>query len=245
VTASLPVPDYDRIGRGYRRHRVADPRIASSIARAMGDARTVVDVGAGTGSYEPPDRLVVAVEPSAAMLAQHPGRRRIRARAEALPFDAALVSLTLHHWADWRAGVAEIRRVSRRQVIFTFDPHWAGEFWLVDEYFPEELDLGTSRAPAVADLADALGGARIETVPIPWDCTDGFQAAYWRRPEMYLDPGVRACISTMQVLPPAVVERAIRRLADDVDSGAWRARHADLLERESMDFGYRLVVGGD
>ena len=241
---------YDRIGRLYRRHRRPDPRIASRIDRALGDARTVVNVGAGTGSYEPGDRRLVAVEPSAVMVAQRAPETApvVRGVAEALPFaddqfDAALAVLTVHHWRDQAAGLAELRRVSRRQVVLCFDPAVNRAHWLVTDYLPELGDIEDERAPAPGRVAGMLGGrARIEVVPVPADCTDGFQNAYWRRPEAYLDADVRACTSTLAVLDRAVLDRGLQRLTDDLDSGAWHARHADLLDLDEFDGGYRLVV---
>jgi SAM-dependent methyltransferase len=244
---------YDRIGRLYRRHRRPDHRITARIERALRDARSVVNVGAGTGSYEPTTRRVVAVEPSAVMVAQRAPEAApvVRAVAEALPFaagefDAALAVLTVHHWRDQAAGLSELRRVSRRQVVLCFDPAVNRAHWLVTDYLPELGDIEDGRAPAPAWVADVLGGrggrTHIEIVPVPADCTDGFQNAYWRRPEAYLDPGVQACASTLAVLDRAVLDRGLGRLADDLASGAWHARHGDLLGRDEFDGGYRLVV---
>ncbi|MGH9231136.1 MAG: class I SAM-dependent methyltransferase, partial [Acidimicrobiales bacterium] len=214
---------YDRIGRLYRRHRRPDPRIAARIDRALGDAVTVVNVGAGTGSYEPGGRRVIAVEPSGVMVAQRPAGAApaVRAVAEALPFidgrfDAALAVLTVHHWHDRVAGLREMRRVSRRQVVFCFDGLINQTQWLVTDYLPEIRDM-YERAPAPAWIADVLGGigvpTRVEAVPVPADCTDGFQNAYWRRPEAYLDPEVQACISSLAVLDRDIVDRGLGRLA--------------------------------
>jgi SAM-dependent methyltransferase len=241
---------YDRIGSTYGRYRRADPRIATRIEAALGDAATVLDVGAGTGSYETGGRRYVAVEPSAVMLSQRgtnasPG---VRACAEHLPFadnafDAAMAILTIHHWPDAAAGLAEVRRVTRaRIVVLTWDAErFANTFWLVREYLPEsalqELPLVTLSA-----VQRLLGPCRVEPVPVPHDCTDGFFAAYWRRPERYLDPDARAAISGLALLEPAVVERMVNALRDDLSSGAWHRRHADLLSRDEYDHGYRLVV---
>ena len=243
---------YDRIGRLYRRHRRPDPRIASRIDRALGEARTVVNVGAGTGSYEPGDRCVVAVEPSAVMVAQRaPGTAPVvRGVAEALPFaddqfDAALAVLTVHHWRDQAAGLSELRRVSRRQVVLCFDPIVDEAHWLVTDYLPEIRDMYEwAPAPAwVADVLDRRGTRlRVEVVPVPADCTDGFQNAYWRRPWAYLDADVQACISSLALLDRDILERGLGRLAADLASGAWHARHGRLLEVDELDCGYRLVV---
>jgi SAM-dependent methyltransferase len=241
---------YDAIGRTYTATRGTDARIAARIWAALGDARTVVNVGAGTGSYEPPDRDVTAVEPSAVMRAQRrPGAAPVLdARAEALPFadgafDAAMAVLTLHHWGDWRTGCAELRRVARdRVVVLTFDPAFVDRHWLGREYFPGLALEQVEHFPSVDEQASALA-ARIEVVPVPWDCADGFFSAFWRRPEAYLDPLVRAGISTLAELPADVLEPALARLRADLADGGWARRHADLLDLDDLDLGYRLLVG--
>jgi Methyltransferase domain len=206
----------------------------------------VVNVGAGTGSYEPADREVVAVEPSEAMIAQRPAGAApvVRAHAEALPFadgsfDAAMAVLTDHHWGDRCAGLRELRRVARRAVVLTFDPAFTDAFWLVAEYLPGFHELP---GMTVDELAACLGGADIVPVPIPADCTDGFLGAFWRRPEAYLDPRVRAGISVFARVPPGEVDACVRALRADLESGAWRERHADLLGLDELDLGYRLLV---
>ncbi len=210
-----------------------------------------MNVGAGAGSYEPTDRTVVAVEPSAVMLAQRPvsAAAGIRGVAEALPvpddaFDAVLAVLTVHHWADLEAGLAELRRVARRRVVLGFDPDRQLDLWFTAEYVPASAAFETGRAPGVAYVAERLDGARVEPVPIPHDCSDGFLGAYWRRPEAYLDPDVRASISSLAQLDQADVEPGVTRLAADLASGAWHERHADLLDREELDLGYRFFVSG-
>jgi SAM-dependent methyltransferase len=241
-------PDtYDTIGRGYRRLRVADPRIAARIRAALGDARTVCNVGAGAGSYEPTGRRVVPVEPSKAMLAQRPDGSGVRAVAERLPFedgafDASLAVLTLHHWTDAVAGLREMMRVSRRQVVLTFELHQ--DFWLERDYIPALGAYWRDRLLSPAEAGRILSATRIETVPIPWDCTDGFQTAYWRRPERYLEAEVRAGISTMALLPDRELESGLRRLARDLETGEWARRYATLLDRDAMDYGYRLLIAG-
>jgi SAM-dependent methyltransferase len=236
---------YDTIGRGYARHRRADPRIAGAVIAALGDARTVVNVGAGTGSYEPLDRDVVAVEPSVVMIAQRtsPAAPVVRALAERLPFppssfDAALAVLTIHHWPDVAGGLGELRRVARRVVILTFDPDLRDRLWLFPEYLPE----WKPRTQPLDQVVTEVGAGRVDVVPVPADCTDGFGLAYWRRPEAYLDPEVRACISFFAALPPALVESRMARLRSDIESGAWHRRHRDLLELDDLDLGVRLVV---
>jgi SAM-dependent methyltransferase len=238
---------YDRIGVGYAAVRLPDPRLAAMISQAIGDAETVVNVGAGTGSYEPPDRSVVAVEPSSVMLAQHRGRRRVRGTAEHLPFDdatfdVAMAVLTVHHWQDLDRGLAELRRVSRRQVIFTWDPSHRPQLWIMADYVPAIGAMETARFALVPRIVAALDAHTVSTFEIPYDFTDGFQAAYWRRPEMYLDPAVRSASSTFASLPAEEVEPGIERLRSDLLSGNWHRTYGDLLSRETADYGYRLIV---
>jgi SAM-dependent methyltransferase len=241
---------YDRIGAGYADLRVPDARIAAHLHTALGGARTVLNVGAGTGSYEP-ERELVAVEPSPVMLAQRPAGAApaVRAVAEALPFrdgafDAALAVLTTHHWDDAARGLAEMRRVSRRQVVLTWDQAFtASHFWFLTDYLPEAAVREQGLAAAAAVL-EAWPDAEVHPVPVPWDCTDGFFAAYWRRPEAFLVPAVRASISGLALLDQDLVEAAIACLAGDLESGAWARRHADLLGLDELDCGYRLVVRG-
>ncbi|AXI81107.1 class I SAM-dependent methyltransferase [Peterkaempfera bronchialis] len=241
---------YDRIGIGYRQVRRPDPRLGELIHRALGGARTVVNVGAGAGSYEPSDAEVTAVDPSQVMLDQHPGTAKVRAGAEDLPFpdgafDAAMAVLTVHHWADLHRGLSELRRVAGRQVVFTWDPDHRPELWLVEEYLPEIRDLDQGRFTPLSEVAEALGAHTVLPFPIPHDFTDGLQTAYWRRPEYFLDPVVRQASSTFATLPTDVVAAAMARLRADLDSGAWESRHADLLRRDSVDYGYRLLVAGE
>jgi SAM-dependent methyltransferase len=240
---------YDDIGSVYARHRRPDPRVAAQIGRALGAASTVVNVGAGTGSYEPVDRAVVAVEPSAVMI----GQRRsgsppvVRAVAEDLPFadgtfDAALAVFTIHHWKDLEGGLAEMSRVARRLVIFTFDPVVHNSFWLVQDYVPESAALPSTNIIDPSAVAEAVGADTVEVVPVPGDCSDGFFWAYWCRPEAYLDPEVRACISGLALLDEDLVARRMERLRADLQDGSWLARHGDLLDQDSIDGGLRLVV---
>jgi SAM-dependent methyltransferase len=239
---------YDAIGRTYTATRATDPRIAARIWSALGDARTVVNVGAGTGNYEPPDREVTAVEPSAVMIAQRAPEAApaVQATAEDLPFaddsfDAAMAVLTLHHWSDWRSGCAELRRVARdRVVVFSWDPTYRGRMWLSAEYFETLSWQDVTDFPSLAEQAAALD-ADVEVVPIPWDCRDGFFSAFWRRPDAYLDPVVRAGISTMARREDELAE-GLARLRADIESGEWARRHADLLELEELDLGYRLLI---
>jgi SAM-dependent methyltransferase len=242
---------YDDIGRTYTTTRRPDSRIAARIEAALGDARTVLNVGAGTGSYEPRDREVTAVEPSAVMRDQRSPEAApcIDARAEDLPFedasfDAAMAALTIHHWDDWRAGVAELRRVARqRVVVFTWDPHTAGRMWVGAEYFPGLWADDIADFPSLDEQIDELGAEKVQAVPIPHDCTDGFFGAHWRRPAAYLDPVVRAGMSVFALREPEQLEPGLRALEHDLATGAWAERHADLLARDELDLGYRLLIG--
>jgi SAM-dependent methyltransferase len=241
---------YDTIGVGYTRVRREDPRIAARIRAALGDARRVLNVGAGAGAYEPADLEVTAVEPSAVMRGQRPpgAARVVDASAEALPFpddsfDAAMAVLTDHHWADHARGLAELRRVARRRVLFTWDEDTALDSWVVRDYFPGFARFSRPLRP-VEGMLERLGGGRIEVVRIPHDCEDGFFHAYWRRPAAYLDAEVRAGISVFSLLPPEDVEEGVRRLSADLESGEWHRRNAGLIELEELDLGYRLVVAG-
>ncbi len=241
---------YDTIGATYTATRRTEPRIAAQIWAALGDARTVVNVGAGTGSYEPGDRDVIAVEPSALMRAQRPAGAApcVAGTAESLPFedrsfDAAMAICTIHHWPDPIAGLRELRRVARRVVVLTFDGSdtaWRGRFWLTRDYLPEVAALVVGR-PAVGELARAIG-ARIEPVFIPWDCADGLFEAYWRRPEAYLDESVRRGMSVWGTVGPAAEQRAVRSLRDDLACGRWAERNRDLADLDAVDLGLRLLV---
>jgi SAM-dependent methyltransferase len=241
---------YDTIGAGYTVTRRTEPRIAAQVWAALGDARTVLNVGAGTGSYEPDGRDVTAVEPSALMRAQRPEGAApcLAAVAEHLPFedgsfDAAMAFATVHHWQDPIAGLREMRRVARRVVVFTHDTSGAGwwrRFWLTRDYLPECADLVVGR-PSLSEQALAIG-ARIEPVLIPWDCADGFFEAYWRRPEAYLDEHVRRAVSVWARVGPEAEQRAVRSLRDDLVSGRWAERNRDLVALDAAELGLRLLV---
>jgi SAM-dependent methyltransferase len=223
--------------------------VAARIRAALGDARTVVNVGAGAGSYEPPDLEVTAVEPSQRMRAQRPPGSApvVDAHAERLPFedgafDAAMAILSDHHWPDHERGLAELRRVARhRIVLFNWDPAAQADSWLMRDYL-HGFERLVPPGYAMEQTLERLGGGRVEPVPIPHDCRDGFLHAYWRRPRAYLDPEVRAGISVFHLLPAAEVAGAIERLRADLDSGEWERRNAGLLGLEELDLGYRLVV---
>jgi SAM-dependent methyltransferase len=239
---------YDTIGATYTATRRTEPRIAAQVWAALGDARTVLNVGAGTGSYEPYDRGVTAVEPSAVMRAQRPAgaARCLAATAESLPFedqsfDAAMAFATVHHWQDPIAGLREMRRVARRVVVFTCDTtdrSWRRRFWLTRDYLPE---VAASRVGLATELARAIG-ARMEPVLIPWDCADGFFEAYWRRPEAYLDENVRRGISVWTAVGREAEQRAVRSLRDDLATGGWVERNRDLLDLEAAELGLRLLI---
>jgi SAM-dependent methyltransferase len=247
----LPLPhvDYERHGRTYAQMRRPDPRIAAAIHSALGAARTVVNVGAGTGNYEPRDRWVLAVEPSATMRAGRAGDAApaIAASAESLPLDdravdAAMACLTVHHWRDQERGLRELRRVARGPVVvFTFEcsglPAWQ------HDYLGEGLNAEGRRFRPIEEVAAALGGrTRIEAIPTPADCTDGFIESFWRRPEALLDPRVRSAQSMWALLPDGLEKLILSRLAAALESGEWDERHGHLRELESFDGALRLVI---
>jgi SAM-dependent methyltransferase len=245
---------YDRIGVTYTATRTTDPRLAAAIWEGLGDAATVINVGAGAGAYEPPNREVTAVEPSATMIAQRPrgAAAVVQADAAALPFadgsfDAAMAVLSDHHWRDRAAGLRELRRVARRRVVlFQADPAEYLRLWLSRDYLPvfEELVPPAFLEPGAweASLTEALGQVQLRPVPIPHDCVDGFYGAFWRRPEAYLDPAVRAGISVFARLPEERVTAGLAALARDLASGAWARRNGALLTRASLHLGYYVVV---
>jgi SAM-dependent methyltransferase len=245
---------YDAIGRTYTATRREDPRLAAAIRSALGDVASVLDVGGGAGAYEPAGLDAVAVEPSAVMLAQRPegAAPAVQGVAEELPFgddsfDAAMAVLSDHHWRDRDRGLREMRRVAReRVVLFNADPAAADRFWLTCEYLPGFLELIPEPYRESGYWADELerllGPLEITPFPLPWDCSDGFYGAFWRRPEAYLDPAVREGISVFAALDPAEVEAGLARLASDLESGRWREAHADLLEADVLDLGYRIVT---
>ena len=237
---------YDRIGLNYANLRQPDPRLASQVAAALGDAEAIVNVGAGAGSYEPEGRQITAVEPSAEMIAQRPpsSARLVQGVAEHLPFDdgafdAAMAILTIHHWTDQPQGLRELRRVSRGPVvILTYDPGFPG-FWLND-YFPQLVAMDAQIMPPMEMYSRWLGQVDIQTVPVPHDCTDGFLYAYWRRPEAYLDDKVRAAMSSFWSAEN--VEVGLHALRQDLESGRWMDRYGAVMAQQSMDAGYRLVI---
>jgi hypothetical protein len=238
---------YDTIGATYTVTRRTEPRIAEQVWAALGDAQTVLNVGAGTGSYEPPGRDVTAVEPSAVMRAQRPAGAApcVAAAAESLPFedqsfDAAMAFATIDHWQDPIAGLREMRRVARRVVAFTWDASAPDRFWLDRDYLPEFAGLWAGR-PSLTELARAIG-ARTEPVLVPWDCADGFYHAYWRRPEAYLDEHVRRGMSIWARIGPDAEQRAVHSLRTDLASGRWAERNRDLADLDMAELGLRLLI---
>jgi SAM-dependent methyltransferase len=241
---------YDRTGRGYAAVRQGDPRIAARVEEALGDAGSVLNVGAGTGSYEPADREVTAVEPSALMISQRPPGAApvVQASAERLPFeddsfDAAMAMITVHHWRDLKAGLAEMARVARRRiVVLSFDPAPLADFWLVD-YFPKALEIHSEFMPPLDELAEAMGSASVETVSLPRRCNDGFFIALWDRPELHLDPEVRCGSTVWHVMEPELIESGLADLRADLESGRWDECHGHLREdTPELDLGLRLLV---
>lgn len=236
---------YDNIGINYAELRKPDPRIASVIGNALGSAQTVLNVGAGTGSYEPTDRSLIAVEPSREMIRKRSPHAAavIQASADNLPFDdksfdASMAILTIHHWPDKEAGMREMRRVTRGPIVLlTFDPSYRP--WLT-EYLPELAALDEAQMPTISDYGRWLGSVQINPVLVPHDCSDGFLYAYWRRPAAYLDRYIRSGSSSFWAIGNA--EAGLRKLRQDLEDGEWERRYAKLLTLEEYDAGYRLVV---
>jgi ubiquinone/menaquinone biosynthesis C-methylase UbiE len=240
---------YDEIGRDYGEHRRPDPRLARAIWDALGDARSVINVGAGAGSYEPADRDVVAIEPSEVMIAQRPpgAARVVQAAAESLPvgdrsFDAAMAVLTIQHWTDVEQGLAELCRVARRRiVVVTMDVGKLAELWLVRDYVPEMLGTHAAAFPSIGSLVQVLPGASVSVLAVPRDCSDRFMAALWARPEAYLDARIRGATSAWGQVSRDVEDRALASLRRDLDSEAWDERHGALRDTPALDVGLRIV----
>jgi SAM-dependent methyltransferase len=237
---------YDTIGRTYSGRREADPRIAAAIALALEGCASILNVGAGAGSYEPASKSVVALEPSLTMIAQRPQGAApvVRGVAESLPFhdrsfDAVLGILTVHHWRDKEKGFSECRRVARSRVVFlTIDFDTCARFWLFD-YFPQ-LIVDRHIFPSIERYADFFGSVESISIPIPADCRDGFLGAYWKRPRAYLDPLVRGSISTFSKI--GNIDANLTRLESDIESGTWERRYSSLQDPAAIDLGYRLVI---
>ena len=244
-------PLYDTIGKGYVAHRRPDPRWAAVIAEHLGThpGAVVVNVGAGSGSYEPTHCAVVAIEPSRVMVAQRPEGVApvVRASASALPLrsgsaDVSLAILTVHHWDDPAAGLTELCRVAPRRLVVAIDFEIHSRFWLLEEYLPPVGDYVRRGAPGSDEIAAAIGASTAVPLPVPADMEDGVLGAYWRRPEAYLDPAVRANASGLALADPAVIAEGVGRLRSDLARGVWHERHADLLAQRDVDLGYRLLV---
>ena len=238
--------DYDQLAEQYRSYRRPDPKIAARVQLHIQGAQRVLNVGAGMGSYEPEDCEVVAIEPSYEMIAKRkrPKATLIQGFVEDLPFrdngfDVSMGILTIHHWSDIAQGLQEMQRVSKYKIVLFTWIGYGSDFWL-QEYIPEIKGVDEKLFPTLEELDQLLGGISVETVEIPYDCTDGFMCAYWRRPEAYLDPNVRKAISTFSRIPD--FQEGLYRLQDDINSGVWHKKNSHLLEKQSFDLGYRLVV---
>lgn len=240
---------YDELGINYTDFRRADPRLAARIWAALGDAASVVNVGAGAGSYEPRDSEVIAVEPSPLMIAKRakdaaPVRQGV---AEALPLDdqsvdAAMGTLTIHHWSDLDAGLAEMRRVARKRIVlFTIDAEVNSEIWTLSEYFPAAAQAEREKMPAMQGLEAKLPHATIEVVPAPSRCQDEFTSALWDRPELFLKPATLSASSLWHQLPAAVIQAGQERLRADLASGRWDEAHGHLRTLPELDIGLRLI----
>lgn len=241
---------YDVIGVSYATTRRPEPRIATAITAALGDAASVVNVGAGTGSYEPTGRQVVAVEPLMTMIAQRLASAApvVQASAEALPFpndafDAATAFMTIHHWPDQEQGLRELRRVARQRVlVLTADLAFVDRFWLVQAYLPEVAALNRARFLPLHRIMATLGADEARVVPVPRDCTDAFLGAYWGRPELYLDLQNWKGMSELARLGERLVRSRLQRLAEDLHSGTWDRTYGELRSREALDLGIRLIL---
>ena len=255
----MSAPAYDRIGVGYSDVRHADPRIEAAILEALGDARTVLNIGAGAGSYEPTDREVIAVEPSPAMIAQRPANAApaIQGVAEAIPLqdksvDATMGVFTMQHWDDVDRGLTEVLRVTRKRIVFlTLDLDVTAQMWLCRDYIPEIVEHDRKTFPTIEYLQAVLPNVQVETVPVPADCTDGFLVALWSRPEAHLDPNVRRASSTWHRLSPEIVETGLEGLRRDLDSGEWDRLHGPLRtqdctrHRATARQGRAVLIGRD
>lgn len=239
--------DYDVIGNGYSTYRIPDPRIGKLLETALGQPDTLLNVGAGVGSYEPYDAEVVALEPSSVMIGQRSplSAPAVQGCAEQLPFPdnsfgAVMSVLSLHHWQNPQQGLRELMRVARERVVLMSWIGYVNRLWLLD-YLPEIEDIDRELFPSLEMIEDSCGvHAELIPVPIPANCSDGFLCAWWRRPSAYLQPEVRAAISTFARLDD--VERRLRQLSNDLIGGVWQKHNEHLLRRKSMDYGYRLIV---
>lgn len=245
----MSAPAYDRIGLSYSDIRRADPRVETAIWKALGDARSILNIGAGAGSYEPTDREVIAVEPSPVMIAQRrtDAAPAIQGVAESIPLgdksvDATMGVFTMQHWDDVDRGLTEVCRVTRKRIVFlTLDVDVTAQMWLCRDYLPEIIEHERKAFPRITYLQAILPNVQVETISVPADCTDGFLVALWSRPEAHLDPNVRRASSTWHRLSPAVIETSLDRLRHDLDSGEWDRRHGHLRTQTTLDVGLRLV----
>ena len=243
---------YNKIGTDYTNTRRPDPRLADLIHSPLEGMESILNVGAGAGSYEPADKSLIALEPSSTMISQRPAGAApcVSGEVENLPFadnsfDSAMALLTLHHWRDIWRGLSELKRVVRKRIVIHTHAWEAAEaegFWLTNDYIPEIIDQDAERFPNFADIASQFRAAHVIEVPIPHDCIDGFLCAYWRRPEAYLNEQVRKGISSFQQIPQPVFAKGLAKLKADLDSGHWVERYGELLDKETIDLGYRLIV---
>jgi SAM-dependent methyltransferase len=247
-----PAFDYDNNGQQYSGQRKTEPAIASYIGKALGNAKTVLNVGAGAGSYEPEDRYVVSVEPSAVMRNQRIANGKtpaINAFGDQLPFDdhafdAVTAFVTLHHWPDMKKGLLELKRVAREKVIvMTFDPQALDRFWNA-EYFPEIIDVERQRYPTIPFITDALeADCEVWEIPVPLHCADGFQEAFYGRPEAFLDEKVRKAQSAWGFISDEQQRTIVKRLADDLASGEWDRKYGFYRTQPEFTCALRLVIG--
>ncbi len=238
--------NYNQLAESYRKYRKPDPRIAERILFHIEGAKQILNVGAGIGSYEPNGPDIVALEPSYGMILQRNNSQvnLIQGIAEQIPFknnifDVSMGILTIHHWSDITLGLKEMARVTKNKIILLTWIGYGNDFWL-ENYIPEITGIDFNLFPTLEELESILGNTLIETLEIPHDCSDGFMCAYWRRPEAYLDSGVREAISTFSRIPN--IQNQLNNLHDEIENGVWHKKHGHLLEKESLDLGYRLVV---
>ncbi len=236
---------YDSIGTNYSTQRLPEPTWQAEINAALSGSERIVNVGAGTGNYEPEGRFVIGVEPSRTMLDQRQSGTSVQGVAEALPFpdrsfDAALAILTVHHWADRASGLQEMARVAPRQVLFIFEPLMAHGHWITS-YF-DSMNATETNAPGIDDIAEHLNIVEVRTLWVPAVCRDGVAAAYWARPEKYLDPEVQASASYLAMMEPDVRNRGISKLGQDLESGRWDEKYGHLRSQDRADYGYRLAI---
>lgn len=246
-----PAFDYDQLGQKYSGYRKTDPRIAQYVYDHLADAKTVLNVGAGSGSYEPADKYVVAVEPSITMRSQRINNGRIpaiNAKADNLPFDdnafdASMAMVTIHHWPDIDKGLTELRRVTKNQVIImTFDPDALDNFWNVN-YFPQLIEVEKARYPSIESIKESLGGnCEVISIPIPFDCIDGFQEAFYGRPEAFLEKEVRMSQSAWGFLPKGVEEKIVQALKNDLESGEWDKKYGHFRTQPTFTCALRLII---